>query len=264
MKRDDTSFLGIMLALGCGVGLISLLGCESSKIDPSIGAAHANTSKPVDSAQTPSKLYGAVKETMTVENYTYVLLDNGKETYWAAGPTTQVNVGDMVAVENPMEMTNFQSKSLNKTFERIYFVATISTDSAHESPAPEAHTNTEPHPHSRLGSSAITVEAGSIDKAVNGVTISELYARKDQLKSNVIRLRGKVTKFTAAVMGKNWVHVQDGTTEKDLTVTTNDTVGIGDVVLINGSLVTDRDFGFGYHYDLLIEDAKLTVEPNSQ
>ena len=64
-------------------------------------------------------------------------------------------------------------------------------------------------------------------------------------------------------MGKNWVHVQDGTGgsgTNDLTVTTNATAAVGDTVLVRGKLGADKDFGFGYKYDILIEDAALTVE----
>ena len=76
-------------------------------------------------------------------------------------------------------------------------------------------------------------------------------------------MRGKVVKYTPAVMGKNWVHLRDGsgTHEKandDLTVTTSGSAAVGDVVLVKGVVHLDRDFGAGYSYAVIIEDASLS------
>jgi hypothetical protein len=70
-------------------------------------------------------------------------------------------------------------------------------------------------------------------------------------------------KYNPEVMGKNWLHIQDGsgnTGNNDLTVTTSSRAKIGDMVLVTGKLSADRDFGGGYQYSLIIEDAKVTVE----
>jgi hypothetical protein len=65
------------------------------------------------------------------------------------------------------------------------------------------------------------------------------------------------------IMGKNWLHVKDGSGtpgSDDLVVTTQIEAKIGDTVLVNGTLVTDKDFGSGYRYDVIVEDAEVTVE----
>ena len=64
-------------------------------------------------------------------------------------------------------------------------------------------------------------------------------------------------------MGKNWIHLRDGSgtpegKDNDVTVTTNDTVAKGDVVLVKGIVAVDRDFGSGYTYAVVVEDAKVT------
>ncbi len=74
-----------------------------------------------------------------------------------------------------------------------------------------------------------------------------------------------MVKFTPRIMGKNWLHLQDGSGDTaagthDLTVTTNVTAKVGDTVLISGAVTLDKDFGEGYKYDVIIEDAKVTVE----
>ena len=102
-----------------------------------------------------------------------------------------------------------------------------------------------------------------IETPAGGKTIADLYAEKNSLSGQAVVVRGKVVKFTANVMGKNWIHVRDGTGAdgtNDLTVTTNSVVKIGDIVTASGLVALDRDFGFGYVYDIIIEDAEVTLE----
>ena len=93
-------------------------------------------------------------------------------------------------------------------------------------------------------------------------TVAEVVAKSADLKEKPVVVRGKVVKFTPAVMGKNWIHLRDGSGSasdgsNDVLVTTNDEAKIGDVVLVKGVVHTDRDFGAGYSYKVLIEEATL-------
>ena len=114
-----------------------------------------------------------------------------------------------------------------------------------------------------------TVPTGEVDlsgiaKADGGKTIAEIYAGKDQLAGQPVSFRGRVVKTNANIMGKNWLHVQDGTGAagtNDLTVTTlGELPGIGDTVLVTGLVEVNKDFGMGYQYDILIEDAEIVTE----
>ena len=73
-------------------------------------------------------------------------------------------------------------------------------------------------------------------------------------------MRGQVTKFTANVMDKNWLHIRDSSTLDDLTITTDSTAAIDAVVVIEGKLALNKDFGYGYVYPLIVEDASVTKE----
>ena len=78
-------------------------------------------------------------------------------------------------------------------------------------------------------------------------------------------MRGKVVKYNAMIMGKNWLHLRDGSgsddkSNNDLTVTTATPAKLGDTVLVTGNVSTNRDFGAGYKYTVILEDAKVTVE----
>ena len=103
--------------------------------------------------------------------------------------------------------------------------------------------------------------AGSIEKASGG-TVLDIYTHMDHLKNKKVSVRGKVMKFSPNIMGKNWVHLQDGSGDKtkgthDLTITTQKKVTVGEVVRLTGTLITDKDFGAGYFYKVMIENAVI-------
>jgi hypothetical protein len=100
-------------------------------------------------------------------------------------------------------------------------------------------------------------------KAKNGKTVAEVYAAREDLAGKPVLVRGRVVKFFPKIMGKNWVHLQDGSGSEgtnDLTVTTDTMVKVGDLVLVSGMVSVDRDFGHGYSYTVILEDAEVTVE----
>lgn len=95
-------------------------------------------------------------------------------------------------------------------------------------------------------------------------TVEEVVKQRAALKDKPAVVHGKVVKFNASIMGKNWVHLRDGTGSaadgtNDVLVTTQDMTKVGDVVTVRGTVRTDKDFGSGYSYAVLIEDA--TVKP---
>ena len=123
----------------------------------------------------------------------------------------------------------------------------------------------EPLPHPPMGApgDAPAVKAGSIKVAAGGVTIKDLFERRAALAGKTVKVRGKVVKVTEGVMGSNWFHLQDGTGAagtNDLTVTSDGNAKVGDLVVISGTLATDKDFGMGYRYEAIVEKATLTAE----
>ena len=90
-------------------------------------------------------------------------------------------------------------------------------------------------------------------------SIAELFANKKAYSGKVVKVKGQVTKYNPGIMGKNWVHIQDGSEFKeefDLTITTDIEVAVGETVTLEGSITLDKDFGFGYFYNVLMEDGK--------
>jgi hypothetical protein len=103
-----------------------------------------------------------------------------------------------------------------------------------------------------------------IERPAGGKTLREIFEGKDGLAGETVTLRGKVVKSLRGILGKNWIHLQDGTAGPggvyDLVVTTQETAEVGDLVLVTGTVAVDRDLGYGYKYEVLIEDARVTVE----
>jgi hypothetical protein len=108
-----------------------------------------------------------------------------------------------------------------------------------------------------------TVDLSGITVAEGGQTVADIFAKKAELAGKPVKVRGKVVKFSGGIMGKNWIHLQDGTGEagsNDLTVTTQAMAKVGDTVVISGVLATDKDFGYGYAYGVIVEDAEVAAE----
>lgn len=135
-------------------------------------------------------------------------------------------------------------------------------------PAPESATpdpgEMASQPHPVPTGPAVAVDLSGIEKADGGQTVAEVYAGKDELEGETVVIRGKVVKVNAGIMDRNWLHIRDGSGAdgtNDLTITTsNATPAVGDTVVVTGAVGLNRDFGMGYTYPIIVEDAQVTVE----
>jgi len=205
---------------------------------------------------------GKALEVLNANNYTYVRVDTGKEKLWIAGPASAVKVGDRIAFPKGIPMTGFQSKALGRSFDLVYFVDAIEREGAEPAKGgiPPGHPPTAPNAG---GADAAKFDYSKITKPAGGKTVAEIIQDKKQLAGKKVAVRGKVVKFSPEIMGKNWIHLNDGTVKEggeDLTITTKAKAKVGDTVLVRGVVVTEKDFGFGYQYAVIIEDAAVTVE----
>jgi len=202
-------------------------------------------------------LAGEVVETMNAGGYTYLNVKTAQGEVWAAGPETPVKAGDVVAMPAGMKMENFTSDTLDRTFDAVYFVPEIRVGGAPASGG-------MPTGHPQVGAGEATdIDLSGIEVPKGGKSIAEIYAAKKDVSGKEVVVRGKVVKFTPGVMGKNWIHLRDGTGAEgtnDLTVTTDATVKIGNLIVARGVVGIDKDLGFGYQYEIIVEDAKITVE----
>jgi hypothetical protein len=194
-----------------------------------------------------------VSEVLQTSSYTYLKLKEGDKEYWAAVTAMDAKPGQTYYYLKSMEMDNFKSRELNRTFESIYFIDNLS-----EKPL----TAKKPETLKTQGRQMVNrAENLKVEPAEGGITIAALMGNKSQYDGKTIKIRGKVMKFSPQIMNKNWVHLQDGTEasgEYDLVITTNDQVKEGEVAVFEGKIVLNKDFGYGYKYDVLMEDAKIS------
>jgi len=200
---------------------------------------------------------GKVVETMNSGGYTYVLVEKGGAKTWVALPQSAITVGNEIACKPGMEMNNFKSTSLNRSFESIVFSEGLAPVGPVAAPTPAAASApTAPSTPSEV----ITVSKAD---GPNAQTVGEIFEKKDALANKPVAVQGKVAKVSRGIMGKNWLHLQDGTGNQaagtnDLVVTTDSLPEVGTVVTIKGNLSRDRDFGAGYRYGVIIENAEVT------
>ena len=205
---------------------------------------------------------GSVLETMDAGAYTYVRLKTANGEIWAAVNKTTLKQGAEVSVGNAMWMENFESKTLNRKFDHILF-GMIGAGGEATAVLPPGHPATAaggvpmPAPMADLGD--VRVEKASFKDAR---TVAEIWAQKGSLKGVEVVVRGKVVKFNAEIMGRNWFHLRDGSgsadkQDNDITVTTTAVVAKGEVVTIRGKVAIDQDFTAGYAYPVMIEGAKV-------
>jgi len=194
-----------------------------------------------------------VNEFMNAGGYTYINVIEGENKYWMAIPNTDVKKGETYFYKSGMVMKNFESKELGRTFELITFSEGIS---ANESELTEKKKN----PHVTANTNTSSISDIKIDKAKNGITVEDLYAKKESFSNKEVIVRGKVVKVNNGILDRNWVHIVDGTqfeTKKDLTVTTGEMVKVGDTVTFKATVILDKDFGQGYVYGVLLERGEL-------
>ncbi len=196
-----------------------------------------------------------VEEVINSNSYTYLNVKEEDRSYWMAVTKTDLKEGETLYYDNALEMNNFESKELQRTFETIYFIEEISAQP--QSSAMELPTGS---PHGKQTSKlSIPEEEISVEPVKGGISVAELFSNRNVYANKIVRIRGKVTKFNANIMGRNWIHIQDGSNDAgnyDLTVTSNDEVTVGDVVIFTGKITLGKDFGAGYSYEIIMEEAK--------
>jgi hypothetical protein len=205
--------------------------------------------KSVAKSKNIAVLSGKVLETMNSGGYTYARIDADGKQLWLAMPTTTLKVGEDYTFNPGQEMRNFKSESLKRTFDSIVF-----TNGLLVLPG-----TAEYRAKNKAKPVKVKVEKA---KGSEARTVAEVYRDKASLGGKKISVRGKVVKVSMEIMGKNWVHLQDGTgsPEKgtnDLVVTTDAIATVGDVVTATGTVTPDKDFGYGYRYDVIMEKAEI-------
>ncbi len=202
------------------------------------------------------ELLGKVIETMNSGGYTYALIEQGEKKIWVAVPQTKITKGQTVTFRPGTEMANFQSKTLNRTFDKIIFSSGVVEGGSARGDAVS--------PGSK-GAIAAPAEKLKVEKAsgADAYTIEEIYKNAQGLDKKKVSVKGKVVKVSSGIMNMTWVHLQDGSGDPkkgshDLVVTTEGSAEVGTIVTATGIIAKDKDFGSNYKYKVIMEKASLT------
>jgi hypothetical protein len=195
-----------------------------------------------------------VEEVLQTSSYTYLLAEENGARQWLATLKLDLSVGDIFYYKGGLDMVNFNSKELDKTFDSVLFLEGLYTSEAML--LGEKNMTGSPE----ITNSATSIISSIIESAVGGISIAELMANKSSYGDKKVKLRGKVVKYNAGIMNKNWIHLQDGTSdgeENDIVITTDVSARVGDIITIEGIITLDKDFGAGYFYNIIMEEGVI-------
>ena len=192
---------------------------------------------------------GKVIDKIPAKGYTYLQVSENKNDYWIAVPTMEIEIGETVYFSRFMVMEDFRSDNIDKSFDQILFV-----EDARKSPTPDEMKKIH------AGTTSTEKQEIKVEPLKDGKTIQQIYSDKSALTGTVVKVKGQVTKFNKQIMKRNWIHIQDGTgteNEFDLVITTNTEVQVGEIIIAEGKVAVDKDFGAGYFFPVMIEDALI-------
>ena len=128
------------------------------------------------------------------------------------------------------------------------------TQQAENADPSSASPHTMPPGHERF----MNVSPVKVDLAEGAIPIAELMNNRGQYEGKLVKVTGKCVKVNSEIMGRNWVHLQDGSGENfDLTITTDENIEVGSVVTVEGTIALNKDFGAGYRYEVIMEEARV-------
>ncbi|HXE96974.1 MAG TPA: hypothetical protein VN642_11245 [Dongiaceae bacterium] len=215
---------------------------------------------------------------MNSGGYSYINIQKKDgEKIWIAVKETKVAVGDQMSFLEGLVMKDFKSATLKRTFDSIIFSngiipqaqPGIVNTAPKDLSVPPVPNNDGPGKNRKevLGSKSAVPLKGKISvakaKGPNAYTVEETHKKSAALDKKTVVVHGKVVKASTGIMKKTWIHIQDGTGSQakgnhNLVCTTRGSANVGDVITVKGTLAKNRDFGYGYRYDVIVEDADIS------
>jgi hypothetical protein len=231
----EKKHLNLMVVLGI---VLFFVACNSKpqvvEHEPSIpGESHQVNSNPKIQQEIEDHHFVTVEEVLQAEKYTYLNVKENEETFWIAVPGQEVTVGEKVAYKGGLKKKDFESKEFKRVFETIYLVSGISKG-GQASPGKD------------------------ISQVEGSIKIKDIITNPSKYEGKTIIVAGLCAKVNPQIMGKNWVHLKDGSADDyDFTITTQDNIPVGSNVAMKGIIYLDKDFGAGYVYEIIMEEATI-------
>jgi len=231
-----------MRILGIVFMLMALSSCFRNQNRQNVQNAATGTDKSFE-----------VIEVIHGNQYTYIKVVENMNIKWVAVTRQDVHRGESYYYDTELEMNNFHSKEVDRTFDAIFFVNQISKTPLDKNLADGLNAHHGKIPVQKESHIQLAKKEGEL-------TLAQIFDERNSFAGKSLDIRGVVVKVNSGIMGKNWIHLQDGTGTDggyDLTVTTQDLASVNDEVTFKGTLTLNKDFGSGYFYEILLEDAVL-------
>ena len=248
------------------LGIFFFLACNSKPrvIEPDVASATTVSATSIPAleenrflvADAPSKEHEiVVVEVLNTEKYSYLRVSEDGTDFWIAISKRDITLGDTYRYTGGLLKKNFFSREFNRVFETVYLVSNIWKKSdLNRNAGTEKSLNHGPH----SGQALPNLEVKKIEPSAGAITLSKLFSNEVDYAGKVIKITGKCVKINPMIMNRNWLHIQDGSgAGLDLTVTTKEVVRLGEIVSLEGTIALDKDFGAGYRYDIIMEEAVL-------
>lgn len=225
----------------------------------------------------------------SASNYLILLLEEGDDQLWAAANPFAVEVGDEVEYLGGVPMSEFYVKSLDQTFKRILFLTNIRHKLSDEEKAaliaekaaaevaaekgaaeqaasppdqPSALPQDDYHKNMSVEQAQAAPSADEMIGLMAELSIAELFAQREDLAGQVVKVRGKAMKVSKNILGRTWVTLSDGSgsAPNDMLRITSvqEDVEVGDMLAAAGTVKINVDLGAGYSYPVILEDATFS------
>lgn len=190
-----------------------------------------------------------VLEVLPTDKYVYMRVKEGSEEFWVATGKKEVKIGEKYFYKNGILKRNFESKEYNRIFDKVYLVSNIVAANHGGNMNANLNANTESQ------SSEIKIESVEVPGSIK---ISEIVNNPQKYKGQSIQVSGTCTKLNPNIMGRNWIHLKDGSADEyDFVITSDAAVPEGHTVTLKGDVALDKDFGAGYMYKLIVENGEI-------
>ena len=235
-----------VISLSLALALLAACNSKPKEIAPS---SMSNKSSGIFESETPPAPMGEdpatdlhrviVREVLPSEQYNFLRVSEGDDEYWIATMVKGIEAGKSYYFKDGVLKTDYENKEYQRVFKRMYLVSNIV----------EAKTKPEipgiPRKYGRI-------------EVEGSVSIAELVANAKKYEGQRIRVSGECVKLNPNIMGRNWIHLKDGSKDDyDLVVTSRDICPEGEVATFEGRVSLNKDFGAGYRYEMIVEDGKL-------
>lgn len=194
------------------------------------------------------KVTAIAEEVLHSGRYTYLKVSDGYRRYWIATASADIEPGNTISYHDGLLRVNFESQEFKRVFDTIYLVNSVRLEG--KNPVDQATPQKDPDADTK----------NYISEIQGSISLDELFANRSEYDGKIVTVAGNVIKVNRNIMGMDWVHITDNSLndgrQEDLIITTNSSVLTGERVVFKGKISLNRDFGYGYSYDILMEEAE--------